>query len=126
MGEEDVSVLQGWPRRRPSPGCAAVVSTRAPGWRQPVVNTAAPRLQQPRGGSGTLSLSAAPCTAERGGEAKQRGLGWHRAGPCPQGWQQVPVTCRRAAQLWLWPHEGTHSTSSSIALGFILPTRPQQ
>lgn len=32
------------------------------------------------------------------------------------------MTCRRAAQLWLWPHEGSHSTLSSTALGFILPS----
>lgn len=116
---------QRWPRCQLSPGCAAVASARAPGWRQLVVNTAAPQLQHPRGGPGTLSLSAAPGTAEREGEAKQRGLGWHRAGPCPQGWQQVPVTCRRAAQLCparLWPHEGSHSIPSPTALGLILPS----
>lgn len=72
-----------------------------------------PGSSTPVGAPAMLSLSAAPGMAERGGEAKQGGLGWHSS----------PVTCRRTAQLCparLWSHKGSHGTSTSRALGFIL------
>lgn len=90
---------------------------RPPGWRQPVVNTAAPRLQHPHGDPSMLSLSAAPGSAERGGEAKQRGLGWSlSSGPrellqgCPAVPSQAEAPQRQPQHLLI------------IALGLTLPS----
>lgn len=118
------------------PSLAAVASMQAPSCRQLVVNTTALRLHHPGEGPNTLSLSAALSRAARGEEAEQQGLGWHGAGPCPQGWQGVSATCRRAAALPVpsqavaevslrgQPCRGPPHAPSAVDLGLILPRHP--
>lgn len=95
----------------------AAVSTQAPSWCQPVVNTAVPWLCHPGEGPDMLSLSAAPSRAARARLARCRSLSpGLAAGPC-----NLPQSSSVAGAQ---PGCGQGVSMKAVTLG--PPARPQQ
>lgn len=123
-GEEAGSLPQPWPRCRPSPAALPGGAAVAPGWRQPVVNTAAPGSSTPAG-PGMLSLSAAPGTAERGEKLSREGWAGTEPVPVPRdGSRSLSPTTGLPSQVW--PQAQHLLIHSPGPLPAQWPTHPQQ
>lgn len=123
-GEEAGSLPQPWPRCRPSPAALPGGAAVAPGWRQPVVNTAAPGSSTPAG-PGMLSLSAAPGTAERGEKLSREGWAGTEPVPVPRdGSTSLSPTTGLPSQVW--PQAQHLLIHSPGPLPAQWPTHPQQ